>query len=50
MANLNISKNFTVDDIHKIRENDYEYTKKMSLEELVNYLNAPVMEVRQVLK
>ena len=28
-----ISSNFTIDDIHKIREYHYEYTKNMTAEE-----------------
>lgn len=34
---LIISSNFTIDDIHKIREYNYEQTKGMSLEERNNY-------------
>ena len=33
MDKPNISPNFTVDDIHKIREYHYELTKDMSFEE-----------------
>ena len=32
-----ISRNFTVDDIHKVREYNYEITKNMKNEELRNY-------------
>ena len=37
---LNISHNFTIEDIHKIREYNYEVTKNMSLEERNNYYKA----------
>lgn len=30
MTDLKISPNFTVDDIHKVREHNYELTKAMS--------------------
>jgi hypothetical protein len=30
---LNISPNFTVEDIHKVREYNYERTKNMTFEE-----------------
>ena len=33
MADLVISENFTIEDIHKIREYNYEYRKNMSFEE-----------------
>lgn len=34
-----ISKEFTIDDIHKIREYNYEITKDMTIEERINYIN-----------
>ncbi|MBO7486201.1 MAG: hypothetical protein J6T84_09115 [Spirochaetaceae bacterium] len=37
MTKLEISDNFTVDDIHKVREYNYEHTKNMSEEERSNY-------------
>ena len=33
MTKLNISPDFTIDDIHKIREYNYERRKNMSFEE-----------------
>jgi hypothetical protein len=33
-----ISENFTVDDIHKIREYHYALTKNMSVEERNNFI------------
>ena len=32
-----LSSNFTIDDIHKIREYNYECTKNMNREELMEY-------------
>ena len=34
---LKISKNFTVDDIHKVREYNYNFTKDMSSQERDEY-------------
>jgi hypothetical protein len=34
---LNISPNLTIEDIHKIREYNYEMTKNMNLDELNEY-------------
>lgn len=36
-----ISPEFTIDDIHKIREYNYEVTKGMSVEERVAYYSTP---------
>ena len=36
---VEISDNFTIDDIHKIREADYEYTKDMTMSELLEYFD-----------
>ena len=38
---LDISPNFTVEDIHKIREHNYEVTKHMTTEEKLLYYNTP---------
>ena len=38
---LEISPNFTVEDIHKIREHNYEVTKHMTTEEKLLYYNTP---------
>ena len=37
MSELNISSDFTIDDIHKIREYNYEITKNMTVVERRNY-------------
>ena len=34
-----LSPNFAIDDIHKIREYNYELTKNMSTEEMCEYIN-----------
>lgn len=42
MANtLEISSDFTIEDIHKIRERNYEMTKNMTIEEKLFYYNTP---------
>lgn len=38
---LEISPDFTIEDIHKIRECNYERTKHMTLEEKLLYYNTP---------
>ena len=38
---LEISPNFTVEDIHKSRERNYEVTKHMTAEEKLLYYNTP---------
>ena len=35
----NISPDFTIDDIHKIREYHYELTKDMTTQEKINFYN-----------
>ena len=35
----NISLEYTIEDIHKIREYRYEKTKEMSMEEKIKYYN-----------
>lgn len=39
METLAISPGFTVEDIHKIREQNYERTKHMTVAEKVEYYN-----------
>jgi hypothetical protein len=38
---LDISPAFTIEDIHKIREHNYEVTKDMTIEEKLHYYNTP---------
>lgn len=37
MLKLNISPDFTIEDIHKVREYNYEMTKNMTVQEKKNY-------------
>ena len=39
MEALVISLDFTIDDIHKIREYHYELTKNMTIQERINFYN-----------
>ncbi len=39
IAELDISPDFTVEDIHKIREYHYELTKDMTTQERINFYN-----------
>ena len=39
IAELAISPNFTIEDIHKIREYHYELTKDMTTQEKINFYN-----------
>ena len=47
MERLIISPDFTIDDIHKIREENYERTKNMSMEEKIAYYNTAGIEAEQ---
>jgi hypothetical protein len=47
MKTLNISPDFTIDDIHKIREQNYERTKNMTTEEKITYYNTAGMEAQK---
>ena len=38
---LEISPDFTIEDIHRIREYNYEATKHMTVEEKLLYYNTP---------
>lgn len=38
---LEISPDFTIEDIHRVRENNYEATKHMPVEEKLHYYNTP---------
>jgi hypothetical protein len=47
MEALVISPDFTIDDIHKVRENNYNITKDMSPQERRDYYNKRGMEVHR---
>ena len=42
-----ISPDFTIEDIHKIREYNYEVTKNMSIEEKIAYYNTAGREAEE---
>lgn len=50
MEKIEISKDFTVEDIHKIREAHYEKIKGMSQEELLKDLNKISPEVQSIIQ
>ena len=45
--NPKLSSDFTVEDIHKVREHNYEITKDMDIAEKQEYYNAKGKEVHQ---
>lgn len=47
MEKLNISADFTIEDIHKIREYHYNITKGMTPQEKRDYYNKRGMEVHR---
>jgi hypothetical protein len=47
---LEISPAFTIDDIHKIRENNYNITKDMTPQEKRDYYNRRGMEVHRLIQ
>ena len=49
MDKLNISPDFTIDDIHKVREYNYEATKNMTDKEKRTYYDLKADKVRQEL-
>lgn len=50
MEKVDISKDFTVEGIHKIREAHYEKIKGMSQEELLDDLNKISPEVQSIIQ
>lgn len=47
MEELVISSDFTIEDIYKIREHNYNITKNMTLQERQDYYNKCGMEVHR---
>lgn len=47
---LIISPNFTIKDIHKVRENNYNLTRDMSPKEKRDYYNTKGMEVHRLIQ
>ena len=50
MKPLEISPDFTIKDIHKIREYNYEMTKNMTKQEKTDYYNEGTREVQRILE
>lgn len=50
METLIISPNFTIEDIHKVRENNYNITKHMTPQERRDYYNMRGMEVHRLIQ
>ena len=50
MKPLEISPDFTIEDIHKIREYNYEMTKNMTRQEKMDYYNEGAREVQQIMQ
>ena len=42
-----LSPNFTIDDIHKLREYNYYQTKDMTSQERIDYYNSRGLEVHK---
>lgn len=42
-----LSPNFTIDDIHKLREYNYYKTKDMTMQERIDYYNKRGLEVHK---
>lgn len=47
---LEISPDFTIEDIYKIRERNYEVTKHMTVEEKLLYYNTPRTDAGEQIK
>lgn len=45
-----LSPNFTIEDIHKLREYNYYQTKDMSRQERIDYYNSRGMEVHRIIQ
>ena len=50
MKPLDISPDFTIDDIHNIREYNYEMTKNMTRQEKMDYYNERGRKVQRILE
>ena len=47
---LIISPKFTIEDIHKVRENNYNATKEMTAQEKRDYYNVRGMEIHKMIQ
>jgi len=50
MHTLVISPKFTIEDIHKVRENNYNKTKGMTEQEKRDYYNVRGMEIHRMIQ
>lgn len=50
MNTLVISPKFTIEDIHKVRENNYHKTKDMTAQEKRDYYNVRGMEIHKMIQ
>ena len=50
METFVISSSFTIEDIHKVRENNYNITKNMTPQERRDYYNKRGMEVHRLIQ
>ena len=50
METFVISSSFTIEDIHKVRENNYNITKDMTPQERRDYYNKRGMEVHRLIQ
>ena len=50
MNTLIISPKFTIEDIHKVRENNYNKTKGMTAQEKRDYYNVRGMEIHKMIQ
>lgn len=50
MKLLEISPNFTIEDIHKIREHNYHVTKNMTRQEKMDYYNERGRKVQRIIQ
>ena len=50
MSKPTLSKDFTIDDIHKLREYNYEQTKNMSLQERIEYYNEKGHKIHRLIQ
>ena len=50
MNTIIISPKFTIEDIHKVRENNYNKTKDMTAQEKRDYYNVRGMEIHKMIQ
>ncbi len=50
MKKPDLSPNFTIEDIHKLREYNYHITKNMTTQEKSDYYNNSGLEVHRIIQ